>query len=76
MTIGFGLVGLVLWAVDRVRRKREEPTLSELCAAAAFNQQVARKVSHISETEAKKQRQRASIARKHTHCCYGDRPSI
>ncbi len=50
--IFFGFVGLVLWAVDTVRKENQRPTLSDLSAAAVFQQHVA--ASGLSSEEMKR----------------------
>ena len=36
VAICFGFAGLVLWAVDTVRKQKERPTLSDLCQGSDY----------------------------------------
>ncbi len=50
--ICFAFVGLILWAVDTIRKEKQTPTLSDLCTAAVFQQKVA--TSHLEPEEARR----------------------
>ncbi len=47
--ICLGIIGIVFWAVDTVRTKNQKPTLSDLTAAADYQQRVAASTSSSDE---------------------------